>query len=287
MAELVQEHVVQRAEHYVDLGYALEPRPFERVLPDIVQILVADRHGSILEPRIDLAVATFDLHRQRARQPERAEQMLQPLECAVILQPFVDRLVQRILRQHVDNLDRVGLRCVRNRGRRHRAGHAAQGNECDSHRLLLPARARPSSPLLYTKQVSCADKSPSIEAGSRPTPSPCSPPSRGRNRPAACSMTWPSANSLSSSNGRPMSCRPSGSPSRRRAGRHGDARQAGHVHRHREHVVEIHLDRVGAALLADAECRRRRCRREDRIHARGEHVLEIPLDQRAHLCARR
>src|SRR3984893_17704858 len=34
-----------------------------------------------------------------------------------------------------------------------------------------------------------------------------------------------------------------------------NARQAGHVHRHREHVVEIHLDRIGAALFADAKRR--------------------------------
>src|ERR1700685_1540142 len=29
------------------------------------------------------------------------------------------------------------------------------------------------------------------------------------------------------------------------AARHGNARQSRHVHRHREHVVEIHLDRIG------------------------------------------
>src|ERR1700722_7989848 len=34
------------------------------------------------------------------------------------------------------------------------------------------------------------------------------------------------------------------------ATRHRNARQAGHVHRHRKHVVEIHLDRIGAAFLA-------------------------------------
>jgi nucleotide-binding universal stress UspA family protein len=49
------------------------------------------------------------------------------------------------------------------------------------------------------------------------------------------------------------------------AGRHRDARQARHVHRHGEDVVEIHLDRIGAALLADAERRRRRRRRQDRV----------------------
>src|ERR1700728_386259 len=35
----------------------------------------------------------------------------------------------------------------------------------------------------------------------------------------------------------------------------GNARQTGHVDRDREHVVEVHLDRIGAALFADAECR--------------------------------
>ena len=68
----------------------------------------------------------------------------------------------------------------------------------------------------------------------------------GVNRPAACSITPPSENSVSSSNGRPISCRPSGRPCAVEPGRHRDARQARHVHRHREHVVEIHLDRIGA-----------------------------------------
>src|SRR5215469_2866649 len=35
------------------------------------------------------------------------------------------------------------------------------------------------------------------------------------------------------------------------AGRNRNARQAGHIHGHREHVVEIHLDRVGAPSFAD------------------------------------
>src|SRR5580700_11566048 len=39
------------------------------------------------------------------------------------------------------------------------------------------------------------------------------------------------------------------------AARHRNARQSGHVHRHGEHVVEIHLDRIGAAFLADTERR--------------------------------
>src|SRR5262249_56291092 len=39
----------------------------------------------------------------------------------------------------------------------------------------------------------------------------------------------------------------------RQATRHGNSGQARHVHRHREHVVEVHLDRIGAALLAAAE----------------------------------
>src|SRR6202035_4747976 len=37
------------------------------------------------------------------------------------------------------------------------------------------------------------------------------------------------------------------------AARHRNARQAGHVHRHRKYVVEIHLDRIGTAPFADAE----------------------------------
>src|SRR5438105_12225155 len=41
------------------------------------------------------------------------------------------------------------------------------------------------------------------------------------------------------------------------AGRHRNPRQPRHVHRHGEYVVEIHLDRIGLALLADAERRSR------------------------------
>ncbi len=56
-------------------------------------------------------------------------------------------------------------------------------------------------------------------------------------------------------------------PLRIETGRHRDARQPGHVHRHGEHVVEIHFDRIGAALLANRESRRRRGRRQDRVDA--------------------
>src|SRR5580704_13750727 len=57
--------------------------------------------------------------------------------------------------------------------------------------------------------------------------------------------------------------------------RHGNARQPGHVYRHREHIVEIHLDRIGAALFADAERGGRRRRRQDSVDAVGETALEI------------
>src|SRR6516162_5958216 len=33
--------------------------------------------------------------------------------------------------------------------------------------------------------------------------------------------------------------------------RHGNGRQARHIHRHRKHVIEIHLDRISATALAD------------------------------------
>src|SRR5499433_909624 len=73
---------------------------------------------------------------------------------------------------------------------------------------------------------------------------------------------------------------------RRQAARHGNSGQARHVDRHREHVVEIHLDWIGSTLLADAEGRRWRRGGEDRIHAFGKDPLEIALDQRAYLlCA--
>src|SRR5262249_18343748 len=72
----------------------------------------------------------------------------------------------------------------------------------------------------------------------------------------------------------------------RQTTRNGNSRQARHVDRHCEHVVEIHLDWIGSTLLADAEGRRWRRGGEDRIHAFGKDPLEITLDQRAHLlCA--
>src|SRR5712691_3951333 len=46
---------------------------------------------------------------------------------------------------------------------------------------------------------------------------------------------------------------PERQPFGRQAAGNGHAGQPRHVHRHREHVVEIHLDRIAAALLADAE----------------------------------
>src|SRR5215218_4660359 len=58
------------------------------------------------------------------------------------------------------------------------------------------------------------------------------------------------------------------------AGRHGNAWQSGHVHRHRKNVVEIHLDRIGATLFADAERRRWRRWRQDRADAFCKAVLK-------------
>src|SRR3569623_496059 len=67
------------------------------------------------------------------------------------------------------------------------------------------------------------------------------------------------------------------------ARRHRYARQARHVYRLRDDVVEVHFHRIGLALLAGADRRRRRRGREDGIHALGEHVLKVFLDQGADL----
>src|SRR5205807_6028524 len=69
----------------------------------------------------------------------------------------------------------------------------------------------------------------------------------------------------------------------RQAARNGNSGQARQVDRHREHVVEIHLDWIAPALLADAEGSRRCRRREYGVNARGKDLLEIALDQRADL----
>src|SRR5262245_15040278 len=67
---------------------------------------------------------------------------------------------------------------------------------------------------------------------------------------------------------------------RRQAAGNGNSGQARHVHRHRKHVVEIHLDRIGSALLANAEGGRWRRGREDRIHAFGKDFFEIRSEER-------
>ena len=86
----------------------------------------------------------------------------------------------------------------------------------------------------------------------------CRPPRLGQARtPVRLLDHLPRARtSVSSSNGRPISCSASGRPSAEQAGRHRDAGQARHVHRHGERVVEVHLDRVVRALLRRARRRR-------------------------------
>ncbi len=106
----------------------------------------------------------------------------------------------------------------------------------------------------------------------------------GVKRPAACSITWAVLKRVSSSNGLPISCRPSGRPLWSTTAGNGDARQAGHVDRHREDVVEVHLDRIGCEILVgDAEGGGRRGRRQDRVDAGVEGQFEVALDQRANL----
>ena len=68
----------------------------------------------------------------------------------------------------------------------------------------------------------------------------------------------------------------------RQAGWNGNSGQACQVYRHREYVVEIHLDRIRPALLADAKGGRWRRGGQDRIYPGGKHHLEITLDERAY-----
>ncbi len=101
-------------------------------------------------------------------------------------------------------------------------------------------------------------------------------------RPTASSITCPARRTSASSNGLPMICSPSGKPSLEKPARHRQARQARHVHRHGEDVVQIHLERVRATLRAEREGGRRRRRRQDRVDL-FEGVIEVALDERAHL----
>ena len=78
-------------------------------------------------------------------------------------------------------------------------------------------------------------------------------------------MTAPTENSVSSSKARPISLQPERQALGGKPGRNRDAGQPRHVHGHGEDVVQIHLDRIGRALLAKPEGGGRRRRRQDRI----------------------
>ena len=59
------------------------------------------------------------------------------------------------------------------------------------------------------------------------------------------------------------------------------AGKPGQVHGHREHIVQIHRDRI-VALLAKRKGRSRRCGRQQHV-AFLERLLEVAPDQRADL----
>ena len=86
------------------------------------------------------------------------------------------------------------------------------------------------------------------------------------------------ASTVSSSKGRPISCRPSGRPRALKPGGHGDRREAGEAGRHGEDVVQVHGDRI-VGLVADRERVRRRRRRQDDVDLL-EGLREVAGDQR-------
>src|SRR5687767_8378556 len=63
--------------------------------------------------------------------------------------------------------------------------------------------------------------------------------------------------------------------------RHRNARQPGHIDRHREDVLQVHRDRVARLLAERKGWRRRRWRQHDVDLAPG--LVEVALDERAHL----
>ncbi len=79
-------------------------------------------------------------------------------------------------------------------------------------------------------------------------------------KPAARSTTAPTAKTVSSSNGRPITCSPSGNPSASSPAGTEIAGHAGEIGRHGEYVVQLHLNRIIHVLALRERGRwRRRC----------------------------
>src|SRR5262245_15303111 len=130
-----------------------------------------------------------------------------------------------------------------------------------AHHSAASAGARPAGGFALARERLNSDKVITKPSASR------LPPARGRNPPRGL------LDDLSEQKQRLLvewtadELKPERQAVRRQAARNGNSRQARHVHRHREHVVEIHLDGIGGALLADDEGRRWRRGGADRLHA--------------------
>src|ERR1044072_9924816 len=75
--------------------------------------LVADRDGVVLVPRVANALAAFKLQYQRLGQTKGRQQPLQPLERALLLQDFENRLVVGVIGLHVSDTNALGTSCRR------------------------------------------------------------------------------------------------------------------------------------------------------------------------------
>src|SRR5712692_10905499 len=104
MTEFVQGGVEQGADDRVDRRNAGRRRLRRHVLPQLVDIFVADRYCVLAIEGVGLAVTPCQRYFQRPGKSERAEEFLQLLERAALLQSLVYPLMGGILRKPIADI---------------------------------------------------------------------------------------------------------------------------------------------------------------------------------------
>jgi hypothetical protein len=105
---LVQEYEIGLPDQRIFGAYVAARRCLGRVFLDEIEIFVADGDYAVVVPGIDHA-AIFHPEGQIARQHEWAEDGLDPLEGTSLHEHVIQRLVGRVRRRHVVDLDAAGL----------------------------------------------------------------------------------------------------------------------------------------------------------------------------------